>query len=187
MHPNPGYKYCILTSAKIVSCDTIKQKMNTPAAHPTHDMTHNVVNSEESTRLPSSNGEDMPSVPSTCDNDAAGEVINPIPSHTATPLEPSATSARDMSPAPSACGTTGIPTPQDAASKPVKATRMAPNRLVHWNTLKSVVDNHLGPCSTCHLKGMRLEEKGSCSFATNLEMVCGSCDEQSEKNRKEMR
>ena len=63
---------------------------------------------------------------------------------------------------------------------------MAPNRLVHWNTLKSVVDNHLGPCSTCHLKGMRLEEKGSCSFATNLEIVCGSCDEQSEKNRVEI-
>ena len=31
-----------------------------------------------------------------------------------------------------------------------------------------------------------LEEKGSCSFATNLEIVCGSCDEQSEKNRKEI-
>ena len=188
LYPIQGYKYCILTSGKIVSSNIIKQnqKMNTPAAHPTHDMTHNVVNSEESTRLPSSNGEDMPPVPSTCDNDAAGEVINPIPSHTATPLEPSATSARDMSPAPSACGTTGIPTSQDAASKPAKATRMAPNRLVHWNTLKSVVDNHLGPCSTCHLKGMRLEEKGSCSFATNLEIVCGSCDEQSEKNRKEI-
>ena len=149
--------------------------MNTPAAHPPHDMTHNVVNSKESTRLPSSNGEDMPPVPSTCNNNTAGEVINPIPSHTATPIKASATSARDMSSAPSACGTTGIPTPQDAASKPVKATCMAPNRLVHWNTLKSLVDNHLGPCSTCHLKGMRLEEKGSCSFATNLETVCGSC------------
>ena len=234
--------------------------MNTPAAHPPHDMTHNVMNSEESTRLRTSNGEDMPPVPSTCDDDAAGEVINPIPSHTmtpretsatstrdmppvpstcdndtagevlnpipthtatpreasvtstrdmppvpstcdsdaagevinpipshtATPREASATSARDMSPAPSACDTTGIPTPQDAASKPVKATRMAPNRLVHWNTLKSVVDNHLGPCSTCHLKGMTLEEKGSCSFATNFEIVCGTCDEQTEKKRKEI-
>ena len=33
---------------------------------------------------------------------------------------------------------------------------------------------------------MRLKEKGSCSFATNLEIVCGSCDETSEKNRKEI-
>ena len=33
---------------------------------------------------------------------------------------------------------------------------------------------------------MRLKEKGSCSFATNLEIVCGSCDETSEKNIKEI-
>ena len=120
------------------------------------------------------------------DYDAAGEVVNPIPSYTVTPLEASATNARDMSPAPSACITTSIPIPQDATSKPIKATRMASNRLLHWNTQQSVVNKNIGACSTCHLKGMLLEEKGSCSFATNLEIVCGSCDEQTEKNRKEI-
>ena len=98
-----------------------------------------------------------------------------------TPLEASEASARDMSLALYACDTTGVPPSQDNASIPLKATHMALNRLVNWNSLKSAVNKNIDACSTCQLKGMKLVEKGRHLFATDLEIFCGSCDDQSEK------
>ena len=71
-------------------------------------------------------------------------------------------------------------------AKRTKVTREAPNRLINWNHLQSVVNSNLGPCRTCHSTGMKLEETASCSFATSLELVCKTCNTDSEENRLEL-
>ena len=133
-------------------------------------------------------GEDMPPVPSTCD-DAAGGVVRPIPSNTVTPRVASAL-ARDMSSDPSSCdltlATSARDMPAPVFGPKIKSTRMAPNRVVNWNDLKSTVDSHLGKCNDCKGSGLYLAEKSTCSFATTLEVVCNECNEDKEVNRLEI-
>ena len=69
-------------------------------------------------------------------------------------------------------------------NKPIKTTRLAPNRLVNWSRLQSVVNENLGPCRVCKSKDVRLEETASCSFATTIEVFCKPCNEETERNRK---
>ena len=68
----------------------------------------------------------------------------------------------------------------------INSTRMAPNRVVNWNDLKSTVDSHLGKCNDCKGSGLYLAEKSTCSFATTLEVVCNLCNEDKEVNRLEI-
>ena len=133
----------------------------------TMDMTGNVV-STNTRRVLDATGDVTRANPS-CTVDMTGDVVSadPIPSL-------------------SVYNSTGIHPPQDPISILVKVTHMAPNRLVNWNILKSVVNKYIDACGTCYLKGMRLEEKVSCAFATDLEIICGTCDNHSEKNRLEI-
>ena len=113
-------------------------------------------------------GGDMPPVPSTCD-DAAGGVVRPMPSNTVTPRVASAL-AGDMSSATLTTSARDMPAPFYGPR--INSTRMAPNRVVNWNELKTTVDAHLGKCNDSKGSGLRLAEKSTCSFATTLEVVC---------------
>ena len=83
-----------------------------------------------------------------------------------------ATSARDM--------------PVPIYGPRINSTRMAPNRVINWNDLKTTVDFHLGKCNDCKGPGLYLAEKSACSFATTLEVVCKECNEDKEVNRLEI-
>lgn len=75
----------------------------------------------------------------------------------------------------------------DNPSHTFETTKMAPNRLINWNNLKSTVDSHLSQYSGCTSKVLYLAEKSTGSFASSLEIVCKVCDETQGKNRLELR
>ena len=76
--------------------------------------------------------------------------------------------------------------PSKPQSKPIRVTRLAPNRLVNWNNLQSVVIQNMGACRTCYSKRLMREEITSCSYATTLELICGEFNHKSEKNMLEV-
>ena len=66
--------------SRIIILATIMIKTNRTS--PQHYTTKGIVNLEGGQSQQSDNGRDMPSVPSTCDNGAAGGVVNPNPGNT---------------------------------------------------------------------------------------------------------
>lgn len=105
-----------------------------------------------------------------------GEAVPPAPSACDTP----------SGDAPSACDIITVDNPPQAQLKPMRVTRLIPNRLVNWSNLQSVVNPNLGPCQICHSKGIQLGDLPRCSFATGLELICRTGDEKEELNRKEI-
>ena len=98
--------------------------MNSEETQPTHEVRKSNEEPKESPLLHIIHGGAGPPPPSGCDNhaDAAGDVVSVNPSHTA--IDPL----------------------NSIICLPCNSTEEAPNRIINWSNLKTVVERDLGNC-----------------------------------------
>ena len=123
---------------------------------PPHDSNNDIAKQAGAARSLSSNREaPSPPAPSACDN----SIINSLSSNI----------------------TEGEGTNLDEVAA-LKEKYSAPNRIVDWNQLKSVVDNNLGPCNTCKSTQRYLVEQKSACFAVTIAIHCPDCEKKTKQN-----